>query len=123
NITHVIVYDVPQYAENYIHRIGRTGRLNQADGTVKRGKAIMICAQNELMSVARIEELIHKQIKTIRAPGVSENGGPSSNNPQFGWQSASNVPHSMGDKDSDAQSDDDDEYSEYSYMPRNPFRY
>ncbi|MEX2754931.1 MAG: DEAD/DEAH box helicase [Candidatus Sigynarchaeota archaeon] len=123
NITHVIVYDVPQYAENYIHRIGRTGRLNQADGTVKRGKAIMICAQNELMSVARIEELIHKEIKTIRAPGVSANGGSASNNPQFGWQSASNVPHSMGDKDSDAQSDDDDEYSEYSYMPRNPFRY
>ncbi|MBN2151571.1 MAG: DEAD/DEAH box helicase [Candidatus Lokiarchaeota archaeon] len=121
NITHVIVYDVPQYAENYIHRVGRTGRLSQDDGTIRRGKAIMICAQNELMSVARIEELIRKEIKTIRAPGVSADGSAAGNAAQQGWRTATRVPHSIGD--ADAEGDEDDEYSGYNYQPRNPFRY
>jgi ATP-dependent RNA helicase DeaD len=124
NITHVIVYDVPQYAENYIHRIGRTGRLNLEDDTIKRGKAIMICAQNEMMLVARIEELIRKEIKTIKAPGVTLDGSGSAGNQQ-GWQTATRTPHSMGDPDAPggSEGDEDDEYSGYSYMPRNPFRY
>jgi ATP-dependent RNA helicase DeaD len=123
NITHVIIYDVPQYAENYIHRVGRTGRMNLDDGTVKRGKAIMICAQNELMLVSRIEELIRKEIKTIRAPGVSANGG-GSGGAQQGWQTATRAPHSMGDPDKkDGEGEEDDEYSGYNYQPRNPFRY
>jgi hypothetical protein len=92
------------------------------DGTVKRGKAIMICAQNEIMQVARIEELIRKEIKTIKAPGVT---GDARGGQQQGWQTASRVPHSMGDPDSKGGDgeDEDDEYSGYGYQPRNPFRY
>jgi ATP-dependent RNA helicase DeaD len=112
NISHVILYDVPQYAENYIHRVGRTGRLSQNDGTVKRGKAIMICAQNELMLVARIEELIRKEIKSIKAAGVTAQGSTQ------GWQTASRDPNSQG-----GSSDPNDEYGDYNYQPRNPFRY
>ena len=62
NISHVILYDVPQYPENYIHRIGRTGRLSQEDGTVRRGKAITIVIQDEIGLMQRIEDLIKKEI-------------------------------------------------------------
>lgn len=41
DITHVINYDIPQYPENYVHRIGRTSRMN------KRGIAITLCIKDE----------------------------------------------------------------------------
>ncbi len=63
-ITHVINYDVPQYPENYIHRIGRTGRLDTDTGTTRRGKAITLCMQDELIYIQRIEELINLEIVT-----------------------------------------------------------
>ncbi|MBD3188426.1 DEAD/DEAH box helicase [Candidatus Bathyarchaeota archaeon] len=63
NITHVINYDVPHYPENYVHRIGRTGRLNkQKGGKTNRGKAITICVQDDLIYMQRIEQLIQKEI-------------------------------------------------------------
>jgi len=54
-ISHVINYDVPRYPEDYIHRIGRTGR---AEAT---GDAITLVAYEEEEYLARIEEFIsHK---------------------------------------------------------------
>ncbi|MHA1998979.1 MAG: DEAD/DEAH box helicase [Promethearchaeota archaeon] len=62
NITHVINYDVPMYPEDYVHRIGRTGRLDKQGGKTQRGKAITICVQEDLIYLQRIEELIQKEI-------------------------------------------------------------
>nr|MDO8115281.1 DEAD/DEAH box helicase [Candidatus Sigynarchaeota archaeon] len=111
NITHVIVYDVPQYPENYIHRIGRTGRLNLEDGTVKRGKAIMLCVQDELIYVQRIEELIKMEIPTKKGQGLK--ALPGSPAGQKGQQPGPD----------DDENQDDDEYAGYNFRPRNPFRY
>lgn len=53
----VINYDLPQTAETYVHRIGRTGRAGAA------GKAISICCPDEEPLLADIEKLIKKSIE------------------------------------------------------------
>ncbi len=57
NITHVFNYDVPKYPENYVHRIGRTSRMN------KKGVAITLCLKNEYEYLCNIEGLIDKEIR------------------------------------------------------------
>ncbi|MFX1353384.1 MAG: helicase-related protein, partial [Promethearchaeota archaeon] len=56
NITHIINYDVPKYPDVYIHRIGRTSRMN------KRGTAITLCLADEYEYLCHIEGLINKEI-------------------------------------------------------------
>lgn len=59
NIDYVINYDLPDDAENYVHRIGRTGR-----GT-KRGSSISFCSASEKELLQQIEAFITKPISTI----------------------------------------------------------
>jgi ATP-dependent RNA helicase RhlE len=62
-ITHVINYDVPQQAEDYVHRIGRTGRA------AKEGDAFTFMAPDEIAMVRTIERVIGKEIPRISVPG------------------------------------------------------
>lgn len=55
-ITHVINYDLPDEAENYVHRIGRTGR-NGASGI-----AITLCAPDELKKLSAVEKIIKRRL-------------------------------------------------------------
>lgn len=55
-ISHVINFDVPNYPENYMHRIGRTGRAEQ------QGTAILFFSPKELEEKAAIEELMDYQV-------------------------------------------------------------
>jgi ATP-dependent RNA helicase DeaD len=57
NISHVFNYDVPKFPENYVHRIGRTSRMN------KKGVAITLCLKDEYEYLCHIEGLIDKEIK------------------------------------------------------------
>ncbi|MBN1801696.1 MAG: DEAD/DEAH box helicase [Candidatus Lokiarchaeota archaeon] len=57
NITHVFNYDVPKFPENYVHRIGRTSRMN------KKGVAITICLKDEYEYLCHIEGFIDKELK------------------------------------------------------------
>ena len=52
NVTHVINYDVPQHSEDYVHRIGRTGRART------EGEAFTLCKPEELSLVESIEKLL-----------------------------------------------------------------
>ncbi|MFX1394919.1 MAG: DEAD/DEAH box helicase, partial [Promethearchaeota archaeon] len=63
NISHVINYDLPKFPENYVHRIGRTSRMN------KKGKAISLVLKDEYEYLCHIEGLINKEIrkKTLRS--------------------------------------------------------
>lgn len=63
NISHVINYDIPKFPENYIHRIGRTSRMN------KKGVAISLVLKDEYEYLCHIEGLIDKEIrkKTLRS--------------------------------------------------------
>ncbi|MFI3209447.1 MAG: DEAD/DEAH box helicase [Peptostreptococcaceae bacterium] len=55
----VINYDVPRDTENYVHRIGRTGRYKSS------GVAVSIHEENELKYVKEIEEYIGKEIEYL----------------------------------------------------------
>ncbi|HKO17109.1 MAG TPA: DEAD/DEAH box helicase [Gemmatimonadaceae bacterium] len=62
-ITHVINYDVPQQAEDYVHRIGRTGRA------ANEGDAFTFMAPDEIAMVRSIERVIGQPIPRISVPG------------------------------------------------------
>lgn len=59
NVEYVINYDLPEVAENYVHRVGRTGRGTQ------RGIAISFCSTEERGVLAEIERYITKPISVI----------------------------------------------------------
>ena len=56
NITHVINYDLPQDAEDYVHRIGRTARAGN------RGTAITLCCEDFAQHLDRVEEYLKGKI-------------------------------------------------------------
>jgi ATP-dependent RNA helicase RhlE len=66
----VINFDVPHSPEDYVHRIGRTGRAGMT------GEAISLVAPEDHEAVAAIERLIRKRIERVLVPGF-EPGGPS----------------------------------------------
>lgn len=55
----VINYDLPDVAETYVHRIGRTGRAG------KSGTALSFCAPNERMMVKDIQKLTGKKLNPV----------------------------------------------------------
>jgi ATP-dependent RNA helicase RhlE len=62
-ISHVINYDVPQQPEDYVHRIGRTGRA------ASTGDAFTFMAPDEIAMVRSIERIIGEPIPRISVPG------------------------------------------------------
>jgi len=62
-ISHVINYDVPQQPEDYVHRIGRTGRA------AATGDAFTFMSTDEIAMVRTIERVIGQQIPRISVPG------------------------------------------------------
>lgn len=61
-ITHVINFDTPNFPENYMHRIGRTGRAEQ------QGKSILFYTEKEELSKDAIETLMSFKIPLIGFP-------------------------------------------------------
>lgn len=62
NVSHVINFDVPIIIEDYVHRIGRTGRAFQT------GDAITFCNPAEEHLIRKIEKLIRQQIPVANVP-------------------------------------------------------
>ena len=58
-VEYVINYDLPDVAENYVHRIGRTGRGNN------RGTAISFCSEEEKPILQEIETYLTQPIRTM----------------------------------------------------------
>jgi ATP-dependent RNA helicase DeaD len=63
NISHIINYDLPEDPENYVHRIGRTGRMG-ADGV-----AIAFVTPEQGKQLTAIEIFINKQLEETRIDG------------------------------------------------------
>ncbi len=59
-VEYVVNYDLPEVGENYVHRIGRTGRGNQ------KGTAISFCAKEEEEILEMIEEVLGRKIQEIK---------------------------------------------------------
>jgi ATP-dependent RNA helicase RhlE len=56
NVTHVVNFDLPSEAEDYVHRIGRTGRAGAT------GTAYTLCTRDELPTMKAIEKLIGNKV-------------------------------------------------------------
>ena len=61
-ITHVINFDTPTFPENYMHRIGRTGRAK------KKGETLLFYSEKEIDFKNAIETLMNMEIKQIPLP-------------------------------------------------------
>jgi ATP-dependent RNA helicase RhlE len=58
-VDYVVNYDLPDVAENYVHRVGRTGR------GMSRGNAISFCSEEEKPILAEIETYLTQPIKLM----------------------------------------------------------
>jgi ATP-dependent RNA helicase RhlE len=69
-VSHVINYDIPQHPEDYVHRIGRTGRANQT------GDAFTLVTREDMKKLAAIERFIGQRIERLTLEGfqVPTNG-------------------------------------------------
>lgn len=64
DVSHIFNFDVPGHAEDYVHRIGRTGRAG------REGKAITICGARDERNLADIERLLQKEIPRLDTPDI-----------------------------------------------------
>ena len=70
DVQYVINYNVPEHAEDYVHRIGRTGRAN------KDGTAITLYSSDETMFLHRIEDFINAKIERRKLEGFPYRNEP-----------------------------------------------
>lgn len=63
-ISHVMNYDIPQDAESYVHRIGRTGRAGRS------GEAILFVSHRERRMLKTIERVTRQNIEPIELPSA-----------------------------------------------------
>ncbi|OAH78338.1 hypothetical protein AXW81_01400 [Aeromonas salmonicida subsp. salmonicida] len=63
DLQYVVNYDLPFLAEDYVHRIGRTGRAG------KSGMAISFVSREEERTLLEIEALIGQKIRRVMAKG------------------------------------------------------
>ena len=69
-VSHIFNFDVPSHPEDYIHRIGRTGRAGLS------GKAFTIATPHDDKYLAAIEQLVKASIPRRDAPGVEVSDRP-----------------------------------------------
>ncbi|MFT3973754.1 MAG: DEAD/DEAH box helicase [Amaricoccus sp.] len=87
-ITHVINYDLPDEAESYVHRIGRTGRNGAA------GIAVTLCAPDEVDKLRAVEKITRTRLLSADVPGE-----PAPKKPQGRGQGrGGNAPRPQGQK-------------------------
>ncbi|WP_313952386.1 DEAD/DEAH box helicase [Accumulibacter sp.] len=79
-LPHVINFELPRTPEDYIHRIGRTGRAG------KPGTAISLVAASEVQYLADIEKLIKIQVEQVIVPGFE---------PEYGYTYPPGNKHSL----------------------------
>ena len=65
DLDHVVNFNLPYLAEDYVHRVGRTGRAGS------KGQAISFVSREEERTLNNIERLIGESIKRIKVPGYS----------------------------------------------------
>ncbi|WP_417481433.1 DEAD/DEAH box helicase [Maricaulis sp.] len=65
DVSHVFNYDMPHHADDYVHRIGRTGRAG------KTGTAVTIFAPGDEKNLAAILKLTRQDIPDLPAPGAA----------------------------------------------------
>ncbi len=75
DITHVINFDLPKFAEDYVHRIGRTGRAGAA------GIAVSFASNRDSAHLSKIERYTGQRITSHIIPGLEPRIKPRFRNP------------------------------------------
>ncbi len=75
-ISHVINYDFPQSTEDYVHRIGRTGRAGAT------GIALSFASSKDILALQRVERYTGQRIKIYTIPGLEPKFQPSMYTPR-----------------------------------------
>jgi superfamily II DNA/RNA helicase len=87
-ITHVFNYDLPKFPEDYVHRIGRTGRAG------RNGQAISLVNHSESLNVKRIERFTKQPIPVDVIEGFEPKKAPTATRPNNrkpnGWKPGDN---------------------------------
>lgn len=103
NISIIVNYDVPQTADDYIHRIGRTGRYD------KSGLAITLVTNRDKRSYSEIRKVVGDQINELDVPGELKNGsdskGSGRNKKRSSGRGKSSRSQSSGNKNDQKSSD------------------
>ncbi|AOW21500.1 DEAD/DEAH box helicase [Urechidicola croceus] len=89
-LPHVINFELPNVPEDYVHRIGRTGRAG-ADG-----QAISLVDIDEVEYVRSIEKLLGQKLETEVVEGFEPTNKPSENKPKQQNRRTSRKPRSQG---------------------------
>jgi superfamily II DNA/RNA helicase len=80
-ITHVVNYDLPKFPEDYVHRIGRTGRAG------RNGTAVSLVNHAEGMNVKRIERFTKQLIPVGVVEGFEpKRSAPARTGARAGWK-------------------------------------
>ena len=64
-LPNVVNYDLPNVAEDYVHRIGRTGRAGAS------GQAVSFVTLDDIKQLADIQNLIQQEIPVVQVDGLS----------------------------------------------------
>ena len=99
-ISHVINFDLPRQAEDYVHRIGRTGRAGRT------GIAVSFAGMREVGLVRNIERYTGNRIEVHTMPGLEPTQKPTAGRPAAAGRPRSNAgPRGgFGDKRSEPRS-------------------
>ncbi len=76
-LPHVVNFDMPHVPEDYVHRIGRTGRAGA------NGEAIALVSGEEMGRLRDIERLIRRSIPRVVVPGFEPGRGPAPGHEDF----------------------------------------
>ncbi len=98
SVSHVFNFDVPGHAEDYVHRIGRTGRAG------REGKAVTICSGRDEKALDAIEKLIQKEIPRLDNPVEEE---PKADTPKPERKAKSSDDKKRDSKKSDRKKDNE----------------
>lgn len=75
SISHIINYDIPQFCDDYVHRVGRTGRMG------REGVAYTFVTPEEGNELTRIEMRINRLLKRDELPGFDALAMPKDQEP------------------------------------------
>ena len=93
NVGYVVNYDLPEQTENYVHRVGRTGRGKN------RGYAISFCSKGERELLKEIQSFLGKKIEVLEIEHTEyENTVDLSDASEYNWQTLIDEAEAAKDK-------------------------
>jgi superfamily II DNA/RNA helicase len=78
SVTHVINYNLPKFAEDYVHRIGRTGRAGAS------GQALSFVGREDVFTLRRIEHFLGRRVQVSEIEGLAASFRPLERRPSDG---------------------------------------